>query len=138
MYKLILKDYNEYDEESFFYESRNEYTSEEFFGIILEAIHTTSEIMESNDKLMGKRYNIYNIVISEEFSKELKKYDILYPIEADSLEKKYGDFYEFLGGVKAFYPLSLNEFIIENSSEKKLIRFDVSNGLIFDLSVDNL
>lgn len=48
------------------------------------------------------------------------------------------DFYEFLGGVKAFYPLSLNEFIIENSSEKKLIRFDVSNGLIFDLSVDNL
>ena len=76
MYKLILKDYNEYDEESFFYESRNEYTSEEFFDIILEAIHTTSEIMESNDKLMGKRYNIYNIVISEEFSKELKKYDI--------------------------------------------------------------
>lgn len=48
------------------------------------------------------------------------------------------DFYEFLGSIKAFYPLSLNEFIIENSSEKKLIRFDVSNGLIFDLSVDNL
>lgn len=81
MYELILKDYNEYDEESFFYESEIEYDSEEFFDIILEAIHTisdiTSELIESNSKLiMDRPYNIYDIVISEEFSKELKKYDI--------------------------------------------------------------
>lgn len=77
MYELILKDYNEYDEESFFYESEMEYNSEEFFNIILEAIHTVSEIMESNSKsITGEPYNIYNIVVSEEFSEELKKYDI--------------------------------------------------------------
>lgn len=77
MYELILKDYNEYDEESFFYESEIEYDSEEFFNIILEAIHTVSEMMESNGKsIMGKPYNIYNIVTSEEFSEKLKKYNI--------------------------------------------------------------
>lgn len=77
MYELILKDYNEYDEESFFYESEIEYDSEEFFNIILEAIHTVSEMMESNGKsIMGKPYNVYNIVVSEEFSQELIKYNI--------------------------------------------------------------
>ena len=81
IYELILKDYNEYDKESFFYESEIEYDSEEFFNIILEAIHTisdiTSELIESNSKLiMDRPYNIYDIVISEEFSKELEKYHI--------------------------------------------------------------
>lgn len=77
MYELILKDYNEYNEESFFYESEIEYDSEEFFNIILEAIHTVSEMMESNNKsIMGKPYNVYNIVVSEKFSEELIKYNI--------------------------------------------------------------
>lgn len=77
IYQLILTDYNEHDKEYFFYESEIEYDSEEFFNIILEAIHTVSEIMESNDKsIMGELYNVYDIVVSEEFSNELKKYDI--------------------------------------------------------------
>lgn len=77
IYQLILADYNEHDKEYFFYESEIEYDSEEFFNIILEAIHTVSEIMESNDKsIMGELYNVYDIVVSEEFSNELKKYDI--------------------------------------------------------------
>lgn len=77
IYQLILTDYNEHDKEYFFCESEIEYDSEEFFNIILEAIHTVSEIMESNDKsIMGELYNVYDIVVSEGFSNELKKYDI--------------------------------------------------------------
>lgn len=83
MYELILKDYDGYDDESFFYESEREYDSEEFFDIILEAIHTTSELIESNKKLkklimgeLGASYNVYDIVVRKEFSEELKKYDI--------------------------------------------------------------
>lgn len=83
MYELILKEYNGYNDESLFYESEIEYDSEEFFNIILEAIHTTSELIESNSKLkklimgeLGVSYNVYDIVVSKEFSKELKKYDI--------------------------------------------------------------
>ena len=41
-------------------------------------------------ELMGG-YNKKDSALAKDF--ELKKYDILYPIEADSLEKKYGDFY---------------------------------------------
>lgn len=83
MYELILKDYDGYDDESFFYESEIEYDSEEFFDIILETIHTTSELIESNKKLkklimgeLGASYNVYDIVVRKEFSEELKKYDI--------------------------------------------------------------
>ena len=83
IYELILKDYDGYDDESFFYESEIEYDSEEFFDIILETIHTTSELIESNKKLrklimreLGASYNVYDIVARKEFSEELKKYDI--------------------------------------------------------------
>lgn len=83
IYELILKEYDGYDNESFFYESEIEYDSEEFFDIILEAIHTTSELIESNKKLkklimgeLGASYNVYDIVVRKEFSEELKKYDI--------------------------------------------------------------
>lgn len=83
MYELILKEYNGYNDESLFYESEIEYNSEEFFNIILEAIHTTSELIESNSKLkklimgeLGASYNVYDIVVRKEFSEELKKYDI--------------------------------------------------------------
>ena len=41
-------------------------------------------------ELMGG-YKKKDSALAKDF--ELKKYDILYPIEADSLEKKYGDFY---------------------------------------------
>lgn len=83
IYELILKEYDGYDDESFFYESEVEYDSEEFFDIILETIHTTSELIESNKKLkklimgeLGASYNVYDIVARKEFSEELKKYDI--------------------------------------------------------------
>ena len=45
---------------------------------------------------------------------------------------------KFLGSVSNFYALTMKEYIVDSQGLKQLVRFDTSNGMIIDISVDKL
>ncbi len=57
----------------------------------------------------------------------------------DNLRKiEETDLANFFGNVSNFYPLSLEEFIVENLEKKTIVRFEMKKGKIEDISVNEL
>lgn len=81
-------------------------------------------------------------LISYKFMESVKSSDFSASKQflCDSLSEKVGEqqIKSFFGGLSEFLPLSANEFLTISAGNKKYVTFDISDGKISDISIDEL